>query len=117
MVIESSALLVLLSEFTYCVARITYLPTVPETDLMSHCPGNIQNCPGNYSRDKCIILQVAPCFARLLLAPRSPPLFQFSCPVHRFQTALNLPTVLHEQSSTCSYSRWRSRRSSHFHSC
>jgi len=34
--------------------HIAYLPTVlgtvPKTDLMSCCPGSIQNCPGNYSR-------------------------------------------------------------------
>ena len=24
--------------------------TVPETDLLSCCPGNNQNCPGNYTR-------------------------------------------------------------------
>ena len=28
--------------------------TVPETDVVSRCPGNIQICPGNYSRGKCI---------------------------------------------------------------
>ena len=33
-----------------------YLPTVPETDLASCCAGSIENCPGNYSRGKRILL-------------------------------------------------------------
>jgi len=30
--------------------------TVPETDLASRCPGSVQNCPGNYSHGKRIII-------------------------------------------------------------
>jgi len=30
--------------------------TVLEADLASRCPRNIQNCPRNYSRGKCIVL-------------------------------------------------------------